>query len=356
MILVTGATGNVGGALVRQLQQAGCNVRALVRGEGRAGPPGVEVASGDLDRPDSLTAALKGVRALFLLGGARDMPALMREVRRAGVDHVALLTSRSVVGGSPTNAIVALWSASEDAVRSSGVPWTILRPSGFMSNALRWVPQVRAGDLVRAPFPDVSIAAIDPFDIAAVAAEVLGSGLHLGRSHELSGPAGLTPAEQVRILGAALGRRLRFEGIAGAEVEEQPLTSRCRSHRRVCICGHGGVALESEFTRFQVAPEARRARRGIGECNVSVRSQQIARVTRQPGARRFTVPRELVEREARRCARAGQLTCGAPVDVDLPLERRERDEVVPQRRGNPRQAIASVDPAGLPFAETRRPD
>lgn len=221
MILVTGATGNVGGELVQQLQRAGRHVRALVRGAARTVPRGVEVASGDLDRPESLSPALQGVRSLFLLGGRRDMPALLREVRRAGVEHVVLLTSRSVEGGAPGNAIVAMWVESEEAVRSSGVPWTILRPSGFMSNALRWLPQLRAGDVVRAPFHDVPIALVDPADIAAVAGEVLGSERHLGRSHALSGPEALTPAEQVLILGAALGRPLRLEGQVGAEVEEE---------------------------------------------------------------------------------------------------------------------------------------
>ncbi|MFL5309414.1 MAG: SDR family oxidoreductase [Myxococcales bacterium] len=215
MILVTGAMGNVGSELVRELLRAGRPVRALVRGEDRAVPAGIsgaEIAVGDLDRPESLGAALRGARGVLLLGGRADMLGLLEEIRRAGVEHVVLLTSRSVVGGNRTNAIVAMWMASEAAVRSSGVPWTILRPSGFMSNALRWLPQLRAGDLIRAPFAEVSIAVIDPHDIAAVAAAVMGSERQHGLSHELSGPEALVPAEQVRVLGAALGRELRFEG------------------------------------------------------------------------------------------------------------------------------------------------
>ncbi len=220
MILVTGATGNVGNELVKHLLDADRRVRALVRGEGRTLPPGVEAARGDLDRPESLAAALEGVRGVFLLGGRQDMSGILEEIRRAGVEQVVLLTSRSVVGGSPTNAIVSMWIASETAVRSAGVPWTILQPSGFMSNALRWLPQLRAGDVVRAPFPDAPIAVIDPHDIAAVAAEVMTSEGHHSRSYILSGPEALVPADQVRLLAAALGRDLRFEAQPDAEARE----------------------------------------------------------------------------------------------------------------------------------------
>src|SRR5262249_23937491 len=156
----------------------------------------------------------------FLLGGRADMRGLLEEIRRAEVGHVVLLSSRSVVGGSPTNAIVAMWNASEAAVRSSGVPWTILRPSGFMSNALRWLPQLRERDVIRAPFAEIPIAVVDPHDIGAVAAVVIGSGKHHGLSHELSGPEALTPAEQVLVLGRALGRELRFEGQSEGEARE----------------------------------------------------------------------------------------------------------------------------------------
>src|SRR5437762_7901760 len=162
MILVTGASGNVGGQLVRHLATPQQPVRALIRNRDRAGlPPGVETAVGDLNEPTSLPDALKGVRGVFLLGGYRDMTGVLAETRRAGVEQVVLLSSRSVLGGKPDNAIVNMWMVSEAAVRSAGVAWTILESSGFMSNALRWAPQIRAGDLVRAPFAEAPIAAID---------------------------------------------------------------------------------------------------------------------------------------------------------------------------------------------------
>jgi uncharacterized protein YbjT (DUF2867 family) len=222
MILVAGATGNVGSELVRQLADEGQKVRALVRRADRGAlPAGVELATGDLNQPGTLAAALAGVQRVFLLGGYADMPAVLAEIRRAGVEHVVLLTSRSVVGGDRSNAIVGMWMDSEDAVRAAGVPWTILRPSGFMSNALRWLPQLRKGDVVRAPFADAPIAAIDPEDIAAVAAAALTSDGHGSRSYALSGPQAMLPAEQVRVLAAVLGRPLRFEAQPDAEAREE---------------------------------------------------------------------------------------------------------------------------------------
>jgi uncharacterized protein YbjT (DUF2867 family) len=89
--------------------------------------------------------------------------------------------------------------------------WTILRPYEFMSNALRWAEQLRAGDVVRAPFANVSVAVIDPRDIAAVAVEALLGEGHEGKSYRLSGPQSLLPEDRVRILAAVLGRELRFE-------------------------------------------------------------------------------------------------------------------------------------------------
>lgn len=222
MILVTGATGNVGGELVRILVNAGYGVRALVRSTHQnALPEGVEGVPGDLNRPETLATALAGVQGVFLLSGYQDMPGLLVHLRRAGVERVVLLSSGCVVGGSMSNAIARYNLLSEAAVREAGVSWTILRPSGFMSNALQWVSQLRTGDVIRAPWSGVRVAAIDPYDIAAVAAETLTAAGHDGQSYRLTGPESLLPADEVGVLAKVLGRNLRFEGQSDEEARAE---------------------------------------------------------------------------------------------------------------------------------------
>jgi uncharacterized protein YbjT (DUF2867 family) len=221
-ILVTGATGNIGGAVVRALAADGVPVRALVRGEAPLGlPAGVQAVRGDLGHPESLRDALAGAEAAFLLPGFTGLPTVLEHARDAGVQRVVLLSGSSAEGNTRDDAVTRYMRASEEAVRDGGVRWTILRPSGFMSNTLQWAEQLRRGDVVRAPFADVPIAVIDPADIAAVAAIALRGDEHAGRALRLTGPEALRPADRARILGAALGRDLRFEAQSDEEAHAE---------------------------------------------------------------------------------------------------------------------------------------
>ncbi len=226
VLLVTGATGNVGGEVVRALLDAGQTVRALTRGaQPPALPSGVEVVPGDLNQPASLSAALHGVDGVFLLSGYRNMLGVLAEIRRAGVQRVVLLSGGSAGSGDMSNAISAYMIASEAAVTQSGVPWTILRPTAFMSNALRWKAQLAAGDIVRGPFAQVRSATIDPYDIAAVAAHALLHDGHAGQIYQPTGPESLRPADQVRTLAAVLGRDLHFDAQPYREAREEMLAT-----------------------------------------------------------------------------------------------------------------------------------
>jgi uncharacterized protein YbjT (DUF2867 family) len=222
MILVTGAAGNVGGELVAALAEAGQPVRALARSaEPGRFPPGTEVVAGDLNDPASLRPALEGTDGVFLLPGYADMPGLYAEARRAGTRRVVQLSGMSAGSGDMSNAITAYMAMSEQAARESGLAWTIVRPAMFMTNAFQWLPQLRAGDLVRAPFGHVRAAVTDPADIAAVAARALTAPGHEERVYEVSGPESLTAGDRVAILGQVLGRDLRFEAQTDEEARAE---------------------------------------------------------------------------------------------------------------------------------------
>jgi uncharacterized protein YbjT (DUF2867 family) len=226
MFLVTGATGNAGGAVVRALVADGQRVRALVRPGSELGtwPVAVEPIVGDLNRPESLRAALTGIQAVFLLSGYDQLAVTLEEMRRAGVERVVLLSSSAAPSGDTSNAIARYHILSEQTVRESGLGWTFLQPNSFMSNTFRWLPQLRSGDVVRLPFANVRIATIDADDLGAVAAAALRSKDHEGRAYRLSGPEALLPEEQVRIVASVLGRVLRFEVQSNEEARAEMST------------------------------------------------------------------------------------------------------------------------------------
>ncbi|WP_327141749.1 SDR family oxidoreductase [Nocardia sp. NBC_01327] len=222
MILVTGATGTVGRAVIDRLRVLGTPVRALVRRPETANlPADIDVVRGDLGAPESLAAALDGVDSVFLLSAGPEIPVHDANVAaaaiRAGVRHLVKLSSGRAGDEAATDPIPAWHRAGEQAVRASGIDWTMVRPLGFMSNALHWAPGIRAVDTVRAPYGQGRIAVVDPEDIAAVAVAALTETGHAGRIYTLSGPQALAPGEQTGILAEVLGRPLRYEEISAAE-------------------------------------------------------------------------------------------------------------------------------------------
>ncbi|MGW4116729.1 NAD(P)H-binding protein [Actinosynnema sp. NPDC004786] len=216
MIVVTGATGNVGRALVRVLAGAGERVTAVSRGEA---PPGVRHVRADLARPDSLRPALDGASALFLLtsgdftargDGGAVLGDVLDHARAAGVGRVVLLSSQGVGTGRHSPHL-------EEAVMRSGLEWTVLRPGGFASNSYAWATTIREQRLAAAPFADVALPVVDPDDIAAVAAAALREERHGGRTYVLTGPEAVTPRQQVAAIGDALGEPVRFVELSREE-------------------------------------------------------------------------------------------------------------------------------------------
>ncbi|MGA5761518.1 NAD(P)H-binding protein [Nonomuraea bangladeshensis] len=212
--LVFGATGNVGRRVAERLAWSGAAVRATSRTpEAAKLPQGVEVITPALDAP----GALDGVDAAFLIWPFHSaeparpiVEALQRRVRR-----VVFMTGGGVLPGVPPEkqpSPVARWHATvEQLIERSGMEWTVLSPSTFMANALWWSAQIRAGDRVRGAFGSLATTPIHEDDIAAVAVHALTEPGHEGHRHTLTGPEALTQAEQVRLIGEAIGRPLRWQ-------------------------------------------------------------------------------------------------------------------------------------------------
>jgi uncharacterized protein YbjT (DUF2867 family) len=218
MYVVTGATGNVGRPLVRALADAGERVTAVSRGTAHL-PEGTDHMRADLTEPETLRPAVDGAEALFLHdgGGGFDPRAVLGVAEAAGVRRVVLLSSQGVVTRPESPSHGGVMRAIEDAVRESGLTWTILRPGGFASNAYAWAESVRAERTVAAPFGDVGLPVVDPADIAEVAATALRKDEHAGQVYELTGPAAVTPRQQADAIGAALGEPVRFVELTRAE-------------------------------------------------------------------------------------------------------------------------------------------
>jgi uncharacterized protein YbjT (DUF2867 family) len=239
MILITGATGTIGGEVVRQLATTGERVRAMTREPARADlPAGTEVVRADFDDASSLAHAVAGARAVFL--ATAPGPAVPRHdmamLAAAGAAGTAKIVKLSAIGttvageaGGPGGrgpVKVGTWHRpGEEAIREADATWTVLRPSEYASNTLRWAPAIRAG----APVPNMTGAGaqgvVDPRDVAAVAAAVLTSSTWDGCVLTLTGPDALSVPDQARLLSQVLGRRVETLDVPPDAARRQLLDS-----------------------------------------------------------------------------------------------------------------------------------
>lgn len=223
MFVVTGATGNVGRPLVQALTAAGEEVTAISRRPaGEDVPAGVRHMQADLADAASLKPALDGAKAVFLItpGNEDDLYAVLDVVKASGTRRIVLLSSQGA-GTRPQSASHGPLRDFEEAVRQSGLEWTILRPGGFASNAFWWTEPIRAHRTVVAPFADVRLPVIDPADIAEVAATVLRDESHAGRTYVLTGPALSSVRERTQAIADALGARIEFVEQSRADAAAQ---------------------------------------------------------------------------------------------------------------------------------------
>ncbi|WP_280301770.1 NAD(P)H-binding protein [Nocardia neocaledoniensis] len=225
MILITGATGTIGSALVSRLLADGVPVRAATRDPAAASfPTGVDVVRVDYRDPATFAPAMAGVEAAFLNGlpGPEDTGvdgALVAAAMAAGVRRVVKL---SAIGtGDPRLGLPGTWHVpGEQAVRESGLEWTILRPNTFASNTLSWIAPLRDGHPVPNLTGDGKQAVVDPRDVAEVAATALRTGRFDGRVLTLTGPLLHTGREQAGVLAEIIGRPIEVADIAAADARE----------------------------------------------------------------------------------------------------------------------------------------
>lgn len=224
-ILVIGATGNVGRHVATELAGRGLPVRALSRDPELARahlPATVDVVAGDLSRPDTLAAALDGAGRVFLLWPSFTTEHLagVAAALAAAPRHVVYLSAMHVQDDQPAEEN-GIWGAVEDALRSAVTSWTMLRAGGFATNALDWAGQAHTG-VIRAPYGAAARSLIHERDLADVAVAALTEpGRYAGTAHVLTGPEAITMAEQARLIGAAIGRPVRWDEQPPDEAEAE---------------------------------------------------------------------------------------------------------------------------------------
>jgi uncharacterized protein YbjT (DUF2867 family) len=227
MILVTGATGNVGRGVVKVLLEDGKKVVAVTRNPAAAElPGGAHVVGGDPSHPQTLTWALRGVKAVLIspraLGDATaELLALAVE---QGVERVVALSAVTVQYAAGYLRFAYAFKALEDAIKASGLQWPFLRSADYAANTVAWAPQIRSASVVRGAYGDAATSTIHERDVAAIAARALVNSAYAGHSYVLTGPQSLTQRDKGRLIGEAIGKELSFEELPPEQLRQAMLT------------------------------------------------------------------------------------------------------------------------------------
>jgi uncharacterized protein YbjT (DUF2867 family) len=216
-ILVTGATGNTGSGLIPALRNAGVEVRAFVRDESKAQPlkdMGVEIVVGDLDQPETIEPAVESVDKIYLLTWngptqAQQAENVLKAAQRAGNPHIV----RHSMWGSEKSRIIKQGDQVEEAVKSSGLPWTLLKPTFFMQNIMMAAPTIASDGVIYWDVGDGKIGTIDVRDIVDVATAVLTGSGHEGKSYILTGPEAISFHDMAATFSKVLDKEVKYVSV-----------------------------------------------------------------------------------------------------------------------------------------------
>lgn len=217
MIVVTGATGQIGGEVVRQLAEKGEKVRALIRAPKKAAHlnhPNVMFVMGDFSDPKSLDEAFKGAKKLFLLTNGDPKQVELQHnaieaAKRAGVEHVVKLSAMGAQKDSPVN--LGRWHyQTEEELKQSGLKWTMLQPHYFIQNVGMLAGSIKSQGAIYVPAKEGKIAMVDVRDIAAVAVAALTEPGHEGQTYVITGGEAISFQDVARQLTETTGKPVKY--------------------------------------------------------------------------------------------------------------------------------------------------
>jgi uncharacterized protein YbjT (DUF2867 family) len=218
-VLVTGATGNTGSGLVPALRKAGVEVRAFVRDATKAQPLkdlGAEIVVGNLDRPETIAPAVEGVDKIYLLtwnGPTQAQQAInvIEAAKKADTPHIV----RHSMWGSKNSRIIQQGDQVEAALLSSGLPWTLLKPTFFMQNLMMAAQTIASDGMLYWDTGDGKLGMIDLRDIVESAFAVLTGEDHEGKSYILTGPEAISMHEVANAFSKVLGKKVTYLSVPG---------------------------------------------------------------------------------------------------------------------------------------------
>jgi len=229
MILITGASGNVGREVVKQALAVGLEIRATFQSPAVAAkaPAGLDGVIMDYAKPETIRAALHGVEKIFLVGPpVRDLPALeanfVKEVHATGRKHIVKL---SALGGRGS-IFPSGHRDSEENIEALGLPYTFLRPNGFMLNLVNYnAGTIRSQNAFYGCQGNGAVSIVDIRDIAAVAVIVLAATGHEGKSYALTGGESLTTDQVAEKISRVAGRKISYVDLPPADLKKAILSA-----------------------------------------------------------------------------------------------------------------------------------